>query len=525
MGGQTRALWIKQLRLIPLIVFLWVVVSCGPSPKQSPPAINELNAEQLAKTHCSRCHQYPQPTLLPRSTWGEYVLPRMGYLMGFFEHDSIRDQLLLESGAAQRLSQANTFPQYPTIDRQHWQKIQEYYLSNAPVGYPRMPEMPVDQIGNLFKAIYPTTMFSPPSTTMVTISDDKRLTVSDAHTRSLMVFNDQLQLENLAKIGEGAVTLLTERNRFLVTVMGSFSPTDAALGKLISLPIDRSKKPKILLKELQRPVHASSADLNNDGLTDLVISEFGKWTGKLSWHRNLGNDSYESKVLKAEAGAIKTVLVDLNQDQHLDVIALFGQAREGIYIFYGDGRGNFEEQLAVELSAAHGSNSFEVIDFNGDGDLDLLLTAGDNADYPPVLKPFHGIYLFLNDGENNFYQDIFIPYHGAYAAKPFDFDRDGDLDIAAISFFPNFADPDHQGFLLFQNQGDDTFTALSFEGIQPGRWLVMDTGDLDHDGDEDIVLGSLAFEVVGRPELTRQWTQSGIPFVLLENQTIAQSVP
>jgi hypothetical protein len=46
----------------------------------------------------------------------------------------------------------------------------------------------------------------------------------------------------------------------------------------------------------------------------------------------------------------------------------------------------------------------------------------------------------------------------------------------------------------------------------------MDAADADNDGDVDLVLGSLAFEVVPANGLLEQWTNDGIPFVVLKNQ-------
>jgi hypothetical protein len=46
----------------------------------------------------------------------------------------------------------------------------------------------------------------------------------------------------------------------------------------------------------------------------------------------------------------------------------------------------------------------------------------------------------------------------------------------------------------------------------------MDSADIDLDGDEDLVLGSLAFEVVPDGGEIEGWVQGGIPFVVLENR-------
>ncbi len=46
----------------------------------------------------------------------------------------------------------------------------------------------------------------------------------------------------------------------------------------------------------------------------------------------------------------------------------------------------------------------------------------------------------------------------------------------------------------------------------------MDASDIDNDGDQDILLGSLAFEVVPKTPYLLQWVADGIPFIVLENQ-------
>ncbi len=45
----------------------------------------------------------------------------------------------------------------------------------------------------------------------------------------------------------------------------------------------------------------------------------------------------------------------------------------------------------------------------------------------------------------------------------------------------------------------------------------MDKGDIDHDGDMDLVLGSLAFEVVAEGNWVQNRVEGGVPFVVLRN--------
>ena len=105
---------------------------------------------------------------------------------------------------------------------------------------------------------------------------------------------------------------------------------------------------------------------------------------------------------------------------------------------------------------------------------------------------------------------------------PADYDRDGDLDLAAISFFPDFEQKPVNGFVYLENLGTGKFAAATFAGVSAGRWLVMDAGDIDKDGDTDLVLGSLTFETVPDVGLVDQWTEAGIPYLILRNNTIAR---
>ena len=117
-----------------------------------------------------------------------------------------------------------------------------------------------------------------------------------------------------------------------------------------------------------------------------------------------------------------------------------------------------------------------------------------------------------------FTEAYFFPLNGAYKALSADFDGDGDLDIAAISFFADFDRSPEEVFVYLENNGDLNFTPSTFAGSLQGRWLTMDVGDWDLDGDEDIVLGSFAmgWSNVSR-DLEAAWRQ-GPSVLILENR-------
>ena len=193
--------------------------------------------------------------------------------------------------------------------------------------------------------------------------------MGDAYSQTLIEFDKELNFVKKGNVKEGAVNLKETSSEILLTVMGSFSPTDNPSGFLLGIPKNDPSKSQILIDSLQRPVYASYADLNQDGRMDLVVSEYGKWTGKLSLYLN-EKEGFKQKTLINEAGATRTYLKDFNQDGLLDIAALFGQGNEGIYILYNQGNGNFKPEQVLQFSASNGSSYFDVVDYNKDGFLD-----------------------------------------------------------------------------------------------------------------------------------------------------------
>ena len=253
---------------------------------------------------------------------------------------------------------------------------------------------------------------------------------------------------------------------------------------------DRRFQGKVILKDLPRPTYTEFADLNEDGKTDFVLSMFGNVLGGLSWFENKGDDQYQEHVVIAKAGAIRTVVQDFNGDKHLDIAFLLTQELECFYILLNDGHGEFSGNVIFQRPPLYGHTYFEMADFNRDGLPDILVTNGDNGEYPSPLKKYHGIRIYLNKGNWRFEEAFFYPLNGAFKAVARDFDEDGDLDIAAISYFPDYADNPKESFVYLENLGGLHFAASTFGDCISGRWLIMECGDLDGDGDWDIVLGS-----------------------------------
>jgi len=231
-------------------------------------------------------------------------------------------------------------------------------------------------------------------------------------------------------------------------------------------------------------------DLNGDGLSDILIGEFGSLTGHLSWEEATKDGAYKKHILRPMPGIIDFVITDMNGDGKPDIYALFAQGDEGVFLFRNLGKGKFNTEKILSFPPVYGSSSFDLIDFNQDGYKDILYTCGDNADLSPVLKPYHGIYIFFGDRKGQFRKSFFYPMNGCYKAIACDFDLDGDLDIASISAFPAASSP-WEAFVYLQNQGNLKFKGATLPKNVPfQKGLTMDSGDFNGDGKPDLLLGN-----------------------------------
>ncbi|NND31213.1 MAG: VCBS repeat-containing protein [Saprospiraceae bacterium] len=473
--------------------------------------------KQLIKQYCTTCHLTPDPKSLTKTIWQDQVLPKMGAYLGM--STSFTELKYLSS-----LQQVGAAPAQPMLNESEWSKIQDYILSHAPDTLMVSKAYPI--LKNELEVFRKIDLgLSSPSSTTSLVSfrkGHKSILFGSAKTASLYQLNLSDNRIDSIPVG-GAPSALVEKDGYIFLLsMGQIYPNDSKEGSLLKIKSDPLTIEEKILTQLPRPVHFQIVDLDDDLDDDIIVSGFGNILGQLSWHENQGR-YFENHILSDLPGAIKTIYQDLNEDGIKDIVALMAQGDEGIYLHAGSYKKDFQPRKSIlRFPPNYGSTYFELTDFNDDKKPDILYASGDNGDYKPFMKSYHGIRIFINYSTGNsikYEESAFIQLNGAFKAMAADYDLDGDLDIAALSHFPDKDKTPEEGLIYFENQGDLTFEAHALPAVPNSRWLVMDAADYDKDGDTDILIGSsstMSSEGLTKP--ANHNSTSGV--VLLQNVTI-----
>ena len=511
--------YLKNILILSSILWLLIFIpSCGHN-EQNEKKKMIAEGESLAKTYCITCHNFPSPDLLNKQTWRNNVLPVMANFMNLhYVGDSV---LLLPKSMVE--IDSSILPFKTNIAVKDFRKIEAFYISKAPNTLPlqKRPE-PISTSFNQFSIVPLNNNQIPPFTTAIAIDSKHHLIYqADAAQRAVNIFDNHLQFINQIKTNNICTSFKIIKDNLYATNIGEFKPNPGKLtGNIIVYGNALKYKlanPKILLDSLDRSVESIEVDLDNDGKKDLIVCEFGFLRGNFSWYKNVEKGKYVKKTLKAVPGAISVYVEDVNHDGLTDIWVLFGQAREGISLFINKGNGVFEEHVILTFPPVYGSSSFELVDMNHDGKEDIIYTCGDNNDYSQILKPYHGVYIFINQGNYIFKQEYFFPINGCYKAMARDFENNGKLDLACISYFADYDHQPQESFVYLKNEGNLKFKPFSIPNIGMGRWICMNVNDLNGDGKLDIILGNCAAPYQNRQDWLSGWMKSPA-FVLLQSK-------
>ena len=228
--------------------------------------------------------------------------------------------------------------------------MEDYYLAHAPDHPSNDSLQPAIQVGlRHFKTRVPSFSADPPMSTLVKIDTGKSLiylgdTKADYSTVNILSAQGDL-IQSVAVQSAPSQIIPTRDDVLHVLTMGRMLPTDIATGKLLRIfkrPMETTYQSfTTTLDKLQRPVHTTFADLNQDGVDDVVVCAFGNYTGRFAWYDGA---TQEEHVLNPLLGASRAVVEDFDQDGWPDLAVLMAQGDEGIYFYYNQQNGTFRKK-------------------------------------------------------------------------------------------------------------------------------------------------------------------------------------
>lgn len=242
--------------------------------------------------------------------------------------------------------------------------------------------------------------------------------------------------------------------------------------------------------------HLCVGDVNNDGLDDFFLGGAKGFPGQMYLQTLSGFVRINDQVLQKDklSEDMDCEFFDADGDGDLDLYVAsggneFSSNSDALLdrLYINDGGGSMTKNLESFPSGARKSTAFvKTLDYNGDGNIDLLLGTR--------LRPFlYGVPVdvsLLENIGNLKFKDVTVSVAPQFKnigmttdANIYDYDNDGDSDIMIVG--------EWMAPKLFENtQGIFSLSESSQIDNLKGLWRTIEAGDFNQDGYMDLILGN-----------------------------------
>ena len=193
------------------------------------------------------------------------------------------------------------------------------------------------------------------------------------------------------------------------------------------------------------PTVVSVADLNNDGLPDLIVGVGYNSTSlqvEIFLADKSGNYSLAGKISLPSGVSLFCKPTDLNGDKKIDLVCpglTMPNGNANVLVYLGNGDGTFQAPILTAVGPLYqNSTIMAAADMNGDGHVDLVVGPGGSFDLY--------MYLLLGDGAGHFTVSQIFGDGEIGSATIADVNSDGIPDILSV------------GGSVFIGKGNGTFS-------------------------------------------------------------------